>query len=403
MRRAMVTKRTLTLYLFILSLAGFATSFGAHIVAVNLPSYAETIGTGFLGIAILIAVYDLAEVIAKPLFGFIADRKGMKVTLIAGLLVFSLSSLLFLVIDPAWLIAVRLLQGMGAAAFSVASMSLVAEYFKGGLEGPMGIYNAIKGAGYVIGPALGGAIVFYSDFAALFLACFAVGIAVTVLALFIKKDSPGKKFDDDDDDDIKKLLTSFKDAKFLPWYLITTVNMMFMGILFGFLPVYLSAAGFDSLSMGMTMAVVALAFLLIQPLSGILSKRLGFMRLIYAGLAVEALFLLVIPFTTGWMTVLAAVIDAAGIGIVWTLSSVAVAKAADQGEMGLAMGNLGSYKEIGDMAGPLTIGLIAQLFSLTAGFIACGLLGLAVMAPLFLKVTGISLSGQGSSGKRPGL
>ena len=374
--------RRLVFSLLILSLAGFVTSFGAHIIAVNLPTYAKTVGTGFLGIGVLIAVYDLAEVAAKPVFGFIADRKGMKATMMAGLVVFSLSSLLYLFIDPSLLVVVRLLQGMGAAAFSVASMSLVAEYFKDNLEEPMGIYNAIKGLGYVISPVIGGGIVLYSGFAYLFVACFLVGIAATVAAFFISKDVR-KEFDDDDD--LKELLTSFKDAKLLPWYLVTTVNMMFMGIIFGFLPVFLSVSGFDPLRSGAVMAAVAVAFLLIQPLTGTISRMFGFRRTIYAGLIVEAALLIVLPFTAGWFTVGLAVLDAAAIGIVWTLSTVAVAKAAGPGSIGLAMGNLGSFKEIGDMAGPLLIGLVSQLVSLTVGFVLCGLLGLIVLVPLLLR------------------
>ena len=377
----LLQNKKLVFVLLILSLAGFVTSFGAHIIAVNLPTYATATGTGLFGIGVLIAVYDLAEVIAKPVFGFIADRKGMKLTLLAGLAVFSFSSLLYLVIDPSLLIVVRLLQGMGAAAFSVASMSLVAEYFKDNIEGPMGVYNAIKGLGYVISPVIGGGIVLYSGFSYLFIACFIVGIAAIVAALFISKDVR-KEFDDDDD--LKELLTSFKDAKLLPWYLVTTVNMMFMGIVFGFLPVFLNVSGFDPLRSGAVMAAVALAFLLIQPLTGTISRLLGFRRAIYAGLIAEAALLIVLPFTTGWLTVGIAVLDAAGIGVVWTLSTVAVAKAANPGSIGLALGNLGSFKEIGDMAGPLLIGLVSQLVSLRAGFVLCGLLGFIVLLPLVL-------------------
>lgn len=375
-----LSRKRLTLYLIILSLAGFVTSFGAHIIAVNLPVYADEIGTGFLGIGILIALYDLAEIFAKPVFGFIADRKGMKTTMIAGLLLFSLSSLLFLLVDPRLLFVVRLLQGMGAAAFSVASISMVAEYFRDDLAGPMGVYNAIKGLGYVISPVIGGALVFYSDFSSLFVACFLIGIAVTVMALLTR--DTGRGDFDDDDDGLRRLIASFGDRRFLPWYLLTTVNMMFMGILFGFLPVFLNVSGFDSLQSGLVMAAVAIAFLVIQPASGFISKRLGFTLTIYTGIVAEAVFLIILPFTSGWATVVVAMADAAGIGIVWTLSSVAVARAASDGEMGLAMGSLGSYKELGDMAGPLSIGMIAQFLSLTAGFVFCGLLGLVMLVPL---------------------
>ena len=54
----------------VLSLSGFVTSFGAHIVATNLPAYAEVVGVGAFTIGMLIAVYDFAELFAKPIAGF---------------------------------------------------------------------------------------------------------------------------------------------------------------------------------------------------------------------------------------------------------------------------------------------------------------------------------------------
>ncbi len=73
-------------YLSILATSGFVTSFGAHIVATNLPSYAKIVGVGAFMIGLLIAIYDFAELFAKPMAGFVADSRGMKATLIAGLL-----------------------------------------------------------------------------------------------------------------------------------------------------------------------------------------------------------------------------------------------------------------------------------------------------------------------------
>ncbi len=78
--------------LVVLSLSGFVTSFGAHIVATNLPAYAETVGAGAFSIGLLIAVYDFAELFAKPAAGFLADRRGMRITLLGGLAVFVLGA-----------------------------------------------------------------------------------------------------------------------------------------------------------------------------------------------------------------------------------------------------------------------------------------------------------------------
>src|SRR5215831_614905 len=104
--------------LAVLSLSGFVTSFGAHIVATNLPAYAETVGAGAFMIGLLIAVYDFAELFAKPAAGFIADKRGMKPMLLLGLAVFIAGSLLFLLISPRLLLIVRFVQGLGAAALS---------------------------------------------------------------------------------------------------------------------------------------------------------------------------------------------------------------------------------------------------------------------------------------------
>ncbi len=163
-------------YLLILAVSGFVTSFGAHIVATNLPPYAEMVGVGAFMIGVLIAVYDFAELFAKPVAGFIADRRGMKLTLLVGIVIFILGSLLFLIIDPKLLLLVRFIQGLGAAALSTASITLVAKYFATGRGKAFGIYNALKGAGYVIAPALGGFLIAGYGFSMIFIASAAVGV-----------------------------------------------------------------------------------------------------------------------------------------------------------------------------------------------------------------------------------
>ena len=58
--------------LITLGFVAFVTSFGAHVVAVNLAVYAKQVGAGLAVIGLLIAVYDFAEIIAKPVFGYLA-------------------------------------------------------------------------------------------------------------------------------------------------------------------------------------------------------------------------------------------------------------------------------------------------------------------------------------------
>ncbi len=44
----------------VLGIVAFVTSFGAHVVAVNLPAHAATVGAGTAMIGALIAAYDAA-------------------------------------------------------------------------------------------------------------------------------------------------------------------------------------------------------------------------------------------------------------------------------------------------------------------------------------------------------
>jgi len=372
-------------YLVILSLVGFVTSFGAHVVAVNLPVYARSTGAGLFEIGIILAAYDFAELIAKPLFGRLADRRGMVATTVAGLLVFSLASLLYLVLDPRFLLVTRVLQGLGAAAFSTSSMALVAQIYEDSRGKAFGIYNSIKGAGFVLGPLLGGAIVFYSNFSSIFVVSFLIGIAITLPASRIKYKSVRAPEVEADGNELKRLAKSFGERELLPWYLLSFANMVLMGALFGFLPIYVSSLGYNQLWVGVIVGVSAIVYVIIQPLSGSFADKYGSITVTMIGSFASFIGIILLPFVNGLLLVVDSGITAAGIGIVWTVTSSGAAEVAGRGRMGLVMGNLGSYKEVGDMAGPVIVGSLAQAASLQVGFVASGLLAGLVTIPLLAK------------------
>ncbi|WP_205315548.1 MFS transporter, partial [Nonomuraea lactucae] len=92
--------------------AGFTTAFGAHGIAANLGAHSQDAVTSLLVLGGLLALYDGAEVVLKPLFGTLADRVGARPVLLGGLLAFAAASALYAVGDsPAWLWAARLGQG----------------------------------------------------------------------------------------------------------------------------------------------------------------------------------------------------------------------------------------------------------------------------------------------------
>jgi MFS family permease len=370
-----------------LGFVGFVTSFGAHIVAVNLPSYAKQVGVGVAMIGVLIAAYDFAEIIAKPLFGALADRVGMKKTMLAGIAGFIAASLLYPLVDPRLLVVIRFAQGMGAAALSAVSAALVGVYFTQNRGRAYGIYNGIKGAGYVVSPVIGGAIVQKVNFTAIFYASAAVAALAFVISLALPNPSTGEtaKLDDEDELSLKNLMQLMRQPDLLKWYLVIVINMFFVGILFGFLPVYISKLGYSPFESGVLISIVALAYLLVQPFAGWLGDRGHADTTIKVGLALSAMSVIAVPFTNGLTLKIVSILGGIGVGTVWTNSDLIVSRLAKGGRLGATIGAAGSFKEFGDMVGPLLIGALAQLLGLTASFVICGVVGLLCVVLLFKR------------------
>src|ERR671937_2117993 len=75
--------------------AGFVTAFGAHAIAATLGRYATGHHAFLAELGVLLALYDGAEVLLKPVFGVLADRIGPRPVLLGGLLGFAVASGVF--------------------------------------------------------------------------------------------------------------------------------------------------------------------------------------------------------------------------------------------------------------------------------------------------------------------
>src|SRR5712664_2218161 len=141
--------------------AGFTTAFGAHSIAANLGGYTRGEHEPLLVLGLLLALYDVAEVVLKPVFGALADRIGPRPVLLGGLAAFAVFSAVFAVAgDPALVGVARFGQGAAASAFSPAAGTLVARLNPRARQGrAFGGYGMYKSLGYAAGPLLGGALV----------------------------------------------------------------------------------------------------------------------------------------------------------------------------------------------------------------------------------------------------
>jgi MFS family permease len=117
--------------------------------------------------------------------GRAADLLGRRRMFVIGLIAFALASLAGgLAQDPVLLIAARVIQGAGAAIVAPAALSLITTSFPEGAERTraIGLYGAISSVGFVSGQVLGGVLVQFTSWRAVFLVNVPVGLAAAALA-----------------------------------------------------------------------------------------------------------------------------------------------------------------------------------------------------------------------------
>jgi EmrB/QacA subfamily drug resistance transporter len=147
------------LALFLLCLASFMAVVNDTIVTIALPSMRWDLGFSGADVQWVFNGYMLAFGGLLMLSGRAADLFGRRRMFLAGLALFGVSSLLGgLAPSPGVLLCARVLQGVGAAAFVPASLSLLTASFAEGerRNRAIGVYGAMASLGFVVGMVGGG-------------------------------------------------------------------------------------------------------------------------------------------------------------------------------------------------------------------------------------------------------
>jgi EmrB/QacA subfamily drug resistance transporter len=124
--------------------------------------------------------------------GRLADLFGRRRLLMAGLTLFTLSSLLNgLAWSEASLIAFRCLQGLGAAMMSPAALSILTTTFQEGRERnrALGIWGAVAGSGGAVGVLLGGVLTSAFSWPWIFFVNVPIGVAALAVTPVLVSES----------------------------------------------------------------------------------------------------------------------------------------------------------------------------------------------------------------------
>ncbi|WP_411087730.1 MFS transporter [Streptomyces sp. 061-3] len=162
-----------------------AIVFDATIVNIALPHIQDALSFSTTDLSWVLSAYTLTFGGLLLLGGRAGDILGRRRVFIAGILVFTLASLLGGLAQEPWqLLAARALQGVGGAIASPTSLALITTTFP---EGPernraFGVFAAVSAGGGAIGLLAGGMLTEWLDWRWVFFVNVPIGVLIAVLA-----------------------------------------------------------------------------------------------------------------------------------------------------------------------------------------------------------------------------
>ncbi|MBT2738278.1 ACDE family multidrug resistance protein [Neobacillus sp. B4I6] len=347
--------------------------------------------------SLIISVFSIAAAISIPVLGYLSDRFSRKAIIIPALIVYGSGGLLagaaaaWFSNPYTWILAGRVLQGIGAAGTAPIAMALAGDLFKGGEQSKvLGLVEASNGFGKVISPIIGSLLALLFWYAAFF--AFPIFCAMSVLfTIFFIKEKKAEKEPPPLGKYVKGLVSVFKtEGRWLFAAYFTGASCLFtlFGILFYISDILEKDHQIDGLLKGAILAIPLLFMTTTSYFTGSnIGKKMKVMkRLIVIGcLLMTASFASLVFFTNLLPFFAVLVISSIGTGLVLPCINSFITGSVPADRRGFVTSLYGSVRFLGVAIGPPIFGALMEwsrsgMFLSTAGLtLLCGLLSMILI------------------------
>jgi len=347
--------------------------------------------------SLIISAFSIAAAISIPVLGYLSDRFSRKAIIIPALILYGSGGLLagaaaaWFSSAYTWVLAGRIMQGIGAAGTAPIAMALAGDLFKGGEQSKvLGLVEASNGLGKVISPIIGAllALLFwYAAFFAFPIFCF-LSVLLTIFFIHEKKAEkeppPVKKY-------IKGLVSVFKtEGRWLFAAYLTGASCLFtlFGILFYISDILEKDHQIDGLLKGAILAVPLLFMTTTSYLTGShIGKKMTRMKtlIIIGCLLMTASFASLVFFTKLIPFFAVLVVSSVGTGLVLPCINSFITGSVPSDRRGFVTSLYGSVRFLGVAIGPPIFSTLMEwsrsgMFLSTAGLtLLCALLSMMLI------------------------
>jgi len=315
--------------------------------------------------------------------GDLADRYGYKKILICSLLIFASAPFLYLLVsDPLQLGAVRFYHGFATAAFGPVALATIAAFSGKNTGQNLSLYSSATMIGRALAPTVGGNAYGIGGHTSVYTIAGIGGILALCLAvLFFRK--PGKEEDKSAatiNKGNEKAESFFR--KFLG--LLTYGPLLFVGILnacmyFAYgafemiFPLYAKELDISPGFTGILLSVQLVGVILLKPLFGRASDKVGRLPMMIAGLSVCAVsFFLLAAIRSAYVLAPVIIVYGLGFALVTASTNALAADVAKAGAVGASLGIMSTLMDVGQTLGPPVVGGVSGTSGFSAGI---GILG----------------------------
>ena len=346
-----------------------------------LALFVESLGAAPIAIGLIVSLSTITGIFLKLPMGAMSDIFNRRRLMIGGLLAFALPPFFYpFVSDLTMLGILRLFHGLATAMFTPLALATVAEMFFERRGEALGWYTSAAQGGGLIGPMLGGFLVYSIGFTSTFMTAGVVGVLSVAVFFFIPKKESTKH---QTTQSVKQMLgdlrnglaSVIKHSGMLATGFAEAAKMMANGTLMAFLPLYGLSIGLNPAEIGLLFGIQALTSILSKPTMGRVSDRIGREPLILLGLCCCGLMIILMPHTDKFSLLL---VLAAGFGfgeaVVTSSSAALIADLSEAKSIGAGMGLRGTIMDIGHATGPLIAGFLIGQISYVGGFAVIGVI-----------------------------
>jgi EmrB/QacA subfamily drug resistance transporter len=387
------------------------------VVNVALPSIAADLRVDLSELEWIVTGYALTFASLMLTGGKLADMLGRRLIFVAGLAIFTLSSLVCgLAESGEVLIGARVVQGVGAALMNPATLSIIAATFPPRQRGTaIGIWAGVSALALAIGPLVGGLLTEHIHWGWIFFVNVPVGVLAIVASLLLIPESKDQSAEQRLD--LPGLVTSaiglfslcyglieantygwtsgrilgafalaavmlavfvalemrqrlpmldltlFRNGTFAGANLAVLLVALAMFGVFFFVSLYMQGVlGYSAVEAGAAFLPMTVLIILVAPIAGRTSDRIGSRWLMTAGMLLVSAQLLYFSRLgveeTFWNLVPGLVVGGIGMSLVMTPSAAAAVRALPVDKSGVGSAVLNAFRQVGGSMGIAVMGAI---------------------------------------------